>query len=50
MISWMTRKQDPVALSSAEPEYVAACEVGKEVVWLRKLLLDLFEKPLLGNP
>lgn len=29
MISWMSRKQDFVALSSAEVEYVAACEVGK---------------------
>ena len=42
----MCRKQDPVALSSAEAEYVAACEVGKEAVWLRKLLIDLFEKSL----
>eukprot|EP00253_Pinus_taeda_P011456 PITA_11456 len=38
--------QGPVALSSAEAEYVATCEVGKEVVWLRKLLSDLFGKPL----
>lgn len=29
MISWMSRKQDPISLSSAEAEYVAACEVGK---------------------
>ena len=46
MISWMSRKEDPVALSSAEVEYVAACEVGKEVVWLRKLLSNLFSKPM----
>lgn len=46
MISWISIKQDPVALSSVEAEYVAACEVGKEVVWLRKLLTDLFKKPL----
>ena len=46
MITWMSRKQDLVALSSVEAEYVAACEVGKEDVWLRKLLIDLFEKPL----
>ena len=43
-ISWMSRKHDPVALSSDVAEYVAACEVGKEVVWLRKLLSDLFGK------
>jgi len=46
MISWMSRKKDPVALSSAEADYVAACEVGNEVVWLRKLLSYLFGKPL----
>ena len=46
IISWMSRKQDPVALSSVEVEYVAACAVGKELIWLRKLLSDLFGKPL----
>ena len=46
MISWMSRKQDHIALNSAEAEYVAACEIGKEVVWLRKLLTYLFEKSL----
>lgn len=46
MISWMSTKQDRVSLSSVEAEYVVSCEVGKEVVWLRKLLTDLFEKPL----
>eukprot|EP00253_Pinus_taeda_P012828 PITA_12828 len=46
MISWMSRKQGHVALSSAEAKYVVACEVGKEVVWLRKLLSDLFGKSL----
>jgi len=46
MISCMSRKQDLVALSGVEEEYVVSCEVGKEVVWLRKLLSDLFEKTL----
>ena len=46
MISWISRKQDHVALSSAKAEYVVEFEVGKEVVWFRKLLTDLFEKPL----
>jgi len=42
----MRRKQDMVALSSVEAEYIAACEVSREVVWLRKLLSDLFEGPM----
>ena len=32
-----------MALSTAEAEYVAACSVSCEAVWLRKLLSDLFD-------
>jgi len=46
MVSWMRRKQDLVAISSVEAEYIVASEVSKEADWLRKLLLDLFEGPL----
>ena len=46
MISWMSREQDPIALSSAEAEYITACEVGQEAVWLRKRLSYLFGKTL----
>eukprot|EP00253_Pinus_taeda_P001484 PITA_01484 len=48
MVSWMNKKQDTIALSSVEAEYVAACEVSQEVVWLRKMLSDLFKGPM--NP
>ena len=33
-------------LSTAEVEYVAACLASCEAVWLRKLLLDLFDLQL----
>ena len=46
MISWMSIKQDIVSLSSVKAKYIAACEVSKEAIWLRKLLSDLFEGPL----
>ena len=46
MISWMSRKHDTIALSSADAECIAACEVSREAVWLRKLLFDLFEGPM----
>jgi len=49
MISWMSRKKYPISLSSIEAEYVAACEVGNEALWLRKHLIDLFEKYLGPN-
>ena len=40
-ISWRSRKQSIVALSSTESEYVALCESAQEVVWLRNLLKDI---------
>ena len=43
VISWFSRKQYCVALSTAEAEYVAACSGSCEVVWLRKLLSDSFD-------
>ena len=33
-------------LSKTEEEYVAACSASCEVVWLRKLLSDLFDLQL----
>lgn len=46
MISWMSRKQNFVALSMAKVEYVFSGMASCEVVWLRKLFEDLFEKIL----
>ena len=46
MISWFSRKQSSVALSTAKAEYIAACSASCEAVWLRKLLLDLFDLEL----
>ena len=46
MISWFSRKQSCVALSTAEAEYVAACLASCEAVWIRKLLYDLFDLQL----
>jgi hypothetical protein len=42
MVSWCSRKQTSVALSTAEAEYIALCVAVREAVWLRKLLADLF--------
>jgi len=41
-ISWMSRKQKSVALSTAEDEYIAASSASCEVVWLRKVFSELF--------
>jgi hypothetical protein len=42
VISWYSRKQKSVALSSAEAEYMAASQASCEAIWLRKALVDLF--------
>lgn len=40
-VSWATRKQTSVALSSAEAEYMALSVAVTEAIWLRRLLVDL---------
>ena len=46
MISWFSRKQSSVALSTAEAEYIAACSASCEAMWLRKLMSGLFNLEL----
>eukprot|EP00253_Pinus_taeda_P016368 PITA_16368 len=40
-ISWASKKQPVVALSTAEEEYVAATAAACQAVWLRRVLRDL---------
>ena len=40
-ISWRSKLQSIVALSTTEAEYVAACSAGTEVMWLRNLFTEL---------
>lgn len=40
-ISWMSRKQPTVSLSSTEAEYKATVEAGKELAWIRTIFEDL---------
>ena len=40
-ISWASRLQRCVSLSTTEAEFIAACESTKEAVWLRSLLSEI---------
>ena len=42
-VSWLSKKQASIALSTAEAEYIALCATAQEVVWLRRLLSELGE-------
>jgi hypothetical protein len=41
LITWASKKQQTVALSSCESEYMAITEVAKEIMWMRHLLHEL---------
>ena len=49
-IIWRSIKQTCVADSTMEVEYVAACEVAKEAVWLREFLKELEVVPSMHEP
>ncbi|KAK8945191.1 hypothetical protein KSP39_PZI008470 [Platanthera zijinensis] len=42
-ISWSARKQQSVALSSAEAEYMALSRATSEGIWLRRLVEEIFK-------
>ena len=39
-VSWKSRRQDCVSLSTSEAEYVAAGQCGQEVYYMREILRD----------
>jgi len=39
-ISWKSRRQDNVSLSTSEAEFVAASQAGQETIYLRETLTD----------
>lgn len=43
-ITWCSQKQDMVALSSCEAEFMAATEAAKQAVWLQDLMCEITGK------
>ena len=43
MITWSSKKQSMVALSSTEAEYIAITSASAQALWLRKILEELCE-------
>jgi hypothetical protein len=43
-VSWSSKRQEIVSLSTTESEYVAAMHGMKEALWLRSLILEVFGK------
>lgn len=41
-VSWASRKQELVTLSTAKAKYVAAIHAAKEIAWLRNLIAKIF--------
>ena len=43
MISWFSKKQSSVALSTAEAEYIATCSASCEAIWLQNVMSGLLD-------
>jgi hypothetical protein len=43
MTSWQSREQFSIAPSTVEAKYIVACFTSCEAVWLRIMLIDLFD-------
>lgn len=42
VVSWSTKKQDIISLSTTEAEYIAATHAVKEALWLRTFISQVF--------
>ena len=41
-VSWSSKLQDTISLSTTEAEYIALTHAAKEAIWLRNLISELF--------
>lgn len=43
LISWVSRKQSSVSLSSTEAEFIAFSEAVRDLIWIERILNELYE-------
>lgn len=48
IISWISKRQKTVALSTAEAEYIALTETAKEIRWLQQWIQEMFGMNIKG--
>ncbi|XP_016555217.2 secreted RxLR effector protein 161-like [Capsicum annuum] len=44
VVSWCSKKQDLISLSTTEAEYIAATMAAQECIWLKRLINDMYQK------
>jgi hypothetical protein len=49
-ISWSSKKQPSVALSSTEAEYIAGAHATKEAIWLKNLVSEIWKDQIKNSP
>ena len=50
MVRWRFSKQNTIADSTIEAEYIATSEAAKEAVWIEKFVTGLGVIPSISNP
>ncbi|KAL0448863.1 UNVERIFIED_CONTAM: Copia protein [Sesamum latifolium] len=50
VVAWKSSKQDTIADSTTEAEYIAALEAAKEAVWMKNYIQELDVVPSIVEP
>ena len=51
-VSWSSKRQDTISLSTTEAEYIALSHAAKEAIWIRNFISEIFgsvTEPILIN-